>query len=104
MTALLREIDPTPQASSDGHTVTYEIDLPEPAEEESSSGPLFDLLRAAGRGLEVLLKSLEHPRSSGGTLRRGEAEAKGAENSDAKRAGRPTPPPHGKAATRPARP
>jgi GNAT superfamily N-acetyltransferase len=58
MLTLLRELDPTPERTSDGRSVTYELDLPELTDETASTGPLYDLLRAAGRGLDVLLQSL----------------------------------------------
>jgi GNAT superfamily N-acetyltransferase len=57
MITLLRELDPTPESESDGRSITYELDLPE-ADEAAPAGALFDLLRAAGRGAEVLLKSI----------------------------------------------
>jgi GNAT superfamily N-acetyltransferase len=58
MLTLLRELDPTPERTSDGRSVTYELDLPELTDEAAPAGPLYDLLRAAGRGLDVLLQSL----------------------------------------------
>ncbi len=58
MVTLLRELDPTPDTTSDGRSMTYDLDLPELTDEAASTGPIFDLLRAAGRGLDVLLQSL----------------------------------------------
>jgi GNAT superfamily N-acetyltransferase len=58
MVALLHEIDPALSSTSDGRSITYEVDLPEVAEEGPLAGPMFDMLRAAGRGLEVLIQNL----------------------------------------------
>ncbi|HYC54675.1 MAG TPA: GNAT family N-acetyltransferase [Candidatus Binatia bacterium] len=60
MVALLHELDRKAQPAIDGPVATYELDLPEPADEGFMTGPLFDMLRAAGRGLEVMLERLQH--------------------------------------------
>lgn len=61
MVSLLHELDKTATPTIEGPVATYQLDLPQATREgPSTSGPLFDLLRAAGRGLQVLLERLQH--------------------------------------------
>lgn len=58
MKALLRDLDETARpVRDDGSVAVYELVLPEPVTEEML-GPLFDLLKLAGAGVEVLLRWL----------------------------------------------